>query len=179
MKKILISLLALTLLSTFVLADLSPSALNCLQSDANSDLKVNSSDYQYISQYIYQSGCSISNNWCSNADVSREGYVNYYDMFLVSQKIGCELIDSDVDGIKDIFDMCPNTPRLTKVDSVGCSANDFCSKITGNTNGVKCLVADWKGNEARQMFPSDCQPTWDYSVKPMPKMYCVATSDAN
>ncbi|MCX6709936.1 MAG: hypothetical protein NTV63_03240, partial [Candidatus Woesearchaeota archaeon] len=89
-----------------------------------------------------------------------------------------EGFDSDKDGVPDCADRCLNTPKRTAIDSVGCSAEQFCNLInTLNPTGLaQCPLADWKSNEPNS--PNDCHVI---TVKKgrLSETRCSAAPDAN
>jgi len=42
------------------------------------------------------------------------------DLAALQQQVDAAKVDSDGDGVADLFDKCPNTPQGTKVDGAGC-----------------------------------------------------------
>lgn len=85
------------------------------------------------------------------------------------------LKDADKDGVVDVNDLCPGTPRGFSVDKNGCSATQFCGKIVINPKkaNTNCVSADWKSNEAGKK-PNDCQVT-----RVLFWQYCTSTRNAN
>jgi len=149
MKNKIVFALALIAVLPFVYAALSPQAVKCLQADADGNLEVNFNDFFYIKQFLGNANCN-TNNWCNNSDTTRDGTVNIFDFVFTRNLMGCETLDTDNDGVKDIFDQCPNTPPNTPVDEDGCSAEQFCSEIAWTPDDWMfdaCVMADWKNNE--------------------------------
>ena len=92
--------------------------------------------------YGYNNFCDSTNNW---NDAGATGCT--YTCTQVS-------MDSDLDGVFDILDKCPNTPIGEPVDQDGCSNPQFCKKQA--ICGSSCSLADWKHNEPFSNNPYDC-----------------------
>ncbi|OGW89324.1 MAG: hypothetical protein A3E74_08575 [Omnitrophica bacterium RIFCSPHIGHO2_12_FULL_44_12] len=106
---------------------------------------------------------------CNQADDNCDGTVDESNV--------CVIPDSDKDGILDPDDECPKTPAGAKIDQVGCSASQFCGKITITSwrNQLVCVTSDWKDNE-RKKLPLDCQTRWNGRSR---KWLCENTTRAN
>lgn len=66
-------------------------------------------------------------------------------------KLKSQLVDTDGDGVIDIYDTCPGS--IGPVDATGCSQAQFCAKQTTSTS---CRYADWNNDEPTGNSPRDC-----------------------
>ncbi len=66
--------------------------------------------------------------------------------------------DTDGDGVRDTFDLCPETVLGVEVDGFGCSLPQFCGGIDANDKAGRgaCNSADW-GNDEPGDEPEDCR----------------------
>jgi hypothetical protein len=60
--------------------------------------------------------------------------------------------DADADGVIDLVDVCPDSPRGLPTDLAGCTAAEFCSERADRSS---CQMADWRDDEGRN--PRDCR----------------------
>ncbi|WP_459490567.1 DUF1501 domain-containing protein [Aquirufa sp. ROCK-SH2] len=114
------------------------------------------SDYKYNYdlplQFDYrQAYSSILNQWIGSSKENTKQVM--YQEFAPLALIKPAFIDTDNDGVADIYDKCPDTPEGTVVDVTGCAiftlpANNYTIELTslsciGSTNGaIKMSVND-------------------------------------
>jgi hypothetical protein len=113
-------------------------------------------DYKYNfdlpMQFDYrQAYSSILNQWLGSSKENNKQIL--YQEFNPISLIKPAFIDSDNDGVADIYDKCPNTPAGTVVDVTGCPiftlpSNNYSVELTssscvGSNNGsIKLSVVD-------------------------------------
>lgn len=54
-------------------------------------------------------------------------------------QLSAAIVDSDDDGVGDLFDECPDTPRGTTVDAYGCPVAGIKAAIDSDNDGVEDL----------------------------------------
>jgi hypothetical protein len=52
-----------------------------LVGDLNNNCNVNFIDYAFFALRWFETDCEASNNWCDGADLTRDGRVNWADLF--------------------------------------------------------------------------------------------------
>ncbi len=62
-------------------------------------------------------------------------------------------LDSDLDGVPDYRDRCPDTLVWEKVNRYGCDLKTFCNDLGC---GLGCLEADWNNDSEKRIEGSDC-----------------------
>ena len=83
--------------------------------------------------------------------------------------------DFDQDGVRDLDDICPDTPKAAEVDQAGCSLEQFCASIDTTTRLGKriCKGSDWKNDEPLRR-PADRDCTIDRGGPGVEDDRCVA-----
>jgi len=100
-------------------------------------------------------------NSCDNTpdDIGQNNFCDWANDWNDTGKVGCTYTcaqatgDSDLDGVIDILDKCPNSPK-EEVDQDGCSNVQFCAMQ--GICGLSCNLADWKHDEPFSNNPYDC-----------------------
>ena len=67
--------------------------------------------------------------------------------------------DTDGDGHANDNDLCPFTDPNTVVDELGCSQNEFCSRVDATTRrgGRTCRKSDWKADQPLRSNTRECR----------------------
>jgi len=74
--------------------------------------------------------------------------------FFLVTKAFCAVVDSDLDGVPDSLDICPNTPFLQTVNKQGCSPQQLAKRKPKVTVSGGAEYDFFDGKEAKTLFTS-------------------------